>query len=507
MSTDALELNVPAAAEPGSAGSPTPPEVGLAPPPPTEPETLRTKAVRGTKWGVGGQTVGMLLRLVSNLTLTRILSPEIFGLMALINSILIGLHMITDVGVSASIMRSPHGEEPRFLHTAFSIQVARGLLVAVTVLLLAGPTAGFYEDDRLFGTILMVAIMPVLYGFVSTRQSLAMRHMDVRRNTLIELGSQVLQLVVNIGLALWLRSVWALVIGSLVQALVYVVLSHTMLPGPRDRFGWDRPAARELYDIAKWITLSSATAFLASRFDVMALGKLIPKDDLGVYSQAVFVASVPFQLVLPLVDSVLLPATSAQLRDDAGNFAAATRSSRRTVLRALLFLVLAAGLAAPGFYYVALDHRYHDAGWQAQLCITAVWFMCLSESASRILLALGSARPMAVGNLVRFGGTSVGVLAGFWLAGLPGAVLGSALGPLIAHGSMLRSLHKHKVKLLDVELQYTLLCFGLLALGAELPRLIAPYVGFPSELVSIPTGIAILLPLGLWAYTKTRDAL
>lgn len=500
--SDALEVDAPQSAEASAIAEPLPAAV----PPAAEGDSLKSKAVRGTAWGVGGQTISMVLRLVSNLTLTRLLSPEIFGLMALISSLLIGLHMITDVGVNSSIMRSPRGEEPRFLHTAFTVQVVRGLAVAVCFTLLGYPMARFYEDDRLFWTVIAAGIIPALHGFVSTRQSLAMRHMDVRRNTMVDLASQVVQLGVNIALALWLRSIWALVIGGMVQTTTMVLLTHLYLPGARDRFGWDKAAAKELYEIAKWITLSSATAFLASRFDVMALGKLITKDNLGVYSQAVFVASMPYVLVAPLVDSVLLPAMSAQLRAGEAGFGEATRRSRGVVLHALMLLFLGAGLAAPGFYYVALDPRYHDAGWQAQLCITAVWFMCLSESASRILLALGTARPMAVGNLVRFGGTAVGVLAGFHFFGLPGAVLGSAVGPLIAHGVMLANLRQMHVHLIDIELKYTLLCFSLLAFGAYLPHWIAPRVGIASELVSIGTGIAILIPLGLSVLKRTRGA-
>jgi O-antigen/teichoic acid export membrane protein len=66
------------------------------------------------------------LRLGSNLILTRLLFPEAFGLMALVQVFLTGLQMFSDFGLQASVIRSSPRRGSGFLHTAWTVQILRG---------------------------------------------------------------------------------------------------------------------------------------------------------------------------------------------------------------------------------------------------------------------------------------------------------------------------------------------------------------------------------------------
>ena len=64
---------------------------------------LGARLIRSTGWVAIGYAASQAIRLFSNLILTRILFPEAFGLMALITVFLVGLNMLSDIGVSPSI--------------------------------------------------------------------------------------------------------------------------------------------------------------------------------------------------------------------------------------------------------------------------------------------------------------------------------------------------------------------------------------------------------------------
>ena len=67
-------------------------------------EGVRARALRGasmTMIGFGGSN---FLRLVSNLILTRLLFPEAFGLMALVQVFMSGMQMFSDIGIKTAIM-------------------------------------------------------------------------------------------------------------------------------------------------------------------------------------------------------------------------------------------------------------------------------------------------------------------------------------------------------------------------------------------------------------------
>ena len=77
------------------------------------------------------------IRLLSTLLLTRLLEPEAFGLMTLAWVFLTALGMLSDIGTGPSVVRSPRGDQPEFLDTAWSIHAVRGLWIGAITLLLA----------------------------------------------------------------------------------------------------------------------------------------------------------------------------------------------------------------------------------------------------------------------------------------------------------------------------------------------------------------------------------
>jgi O-antigen/teichoic acid export membrane protein len=169
-----------------------------------------------------------LLRLGSNILLSYLLFPEDFGTMALVLTFLVGLQMFSDVGVGAAIVRSPRGDDPRFLDTAFTVQAIRGVLLWLAALVLAPGFAWFYKNPALADYLPVAAFQAVLAGLYSTRIFAAERSLAIVRKVACDVAAQALAIGVMLALAYLWRNVWALVIGGLVQPLAVMVLSHTV---------------------------------------------------------------------------------------------------------------------------------------------------------------------------------------------------------------------------------------------------------------------------------------
>src|SRR6056297_1078407 len=88
-------------------------------------DALRTRAIKSAIWTVGGIMTSQILRLISNLILTRILFPEAFGTMALVLVFITGLAMFSDLGIHTSIIQNDRSREPAFLNTAWTLQIIR----------------------------------------------------------------------------------------------------------------------------------------------------------------------------------------------------------------------------------------------------------------------------------------------------------------------------------------------------------------------------------------------
>ena len=90
---------------------------------------LKRRVVSSLAWSLTGFGTQQVLRFAFNLILTRLLLPDAFGLMALIDLFILGLYMFSDVGLGLSIVRSHRGDDPHYLNVAWSVQIVRGLVL------------------------------------------------------------------------------------------------------------------------------------------------------------------------------------------------------------------------------------------------------------------------------------------------------------------------------------------------------------------------------------------
>ncbi|MBD3662402.1 oligosaccharide flippase family protein [Sulfitobacter sp. TSTF-M16] len=395
--------------------------------------------MRSASWIVLGYGASQAIRLASNLILTRLLFPEAFGLMALISVITVGLTLFSDVGIAPSIAQSKRGDDPPFLNTAWTIQVARGFLLWGLAWLLAAPVAAFYGQADLAVYLPIAAMALAIQGFSPTRIETAHRHLLMGRVTALDLISQVIGIAVMIVLAVIWQSVAALVVGGVVQAVARLVLMHFGLPGVRNRFGWEPAAGRELVSFGKWIFLSTLFWFFASQGDKAILGKFLTLESLGIYNIGYFLASFPLLLGLNVTGRVMIPV----YREGA---APARVSRLRYALSAgVIGLLMVMALLGPWLTDLLYDARYGHAGGIIVILSVALIPQVIGMTYDQAALAAGDSRRFFMSSAAR-SSLQVGfLLIGAAQAGVLGAMIGMGLALLISHAVLIWLARVHGV--------------------------------------------------------------
>jgi O-antigen/teichoic acid export membrane protein len=470
-----------------------------------KPSSLSKRVRRGTLISMSGQLSINAIQLGSNLILTRILMPQAFGLMAIVNLICDGLQQISSIGIQPAIIRSPHGLEPKFLQTAFTLQVMRGVLLCVIGLFLAYPLALLYEESQLTGLICAASLSALILGLQSIHWATTTRALKLERTMAIQAGSRLFSALTTIAFALAYQSVWALVIGLIAGNLFRVGLSHLFLPGERSRLEWDRDSAGEILRFGQWILVSTFLGFLAIRLDIALLGRLLPLEMLGVYSVGVLIPNIIRQLASIGIQRVLMPALSELYRIDGGSLNRTLVMARRLLLPVASVLALSCVAVSPAFFRYLYDARYHDAGWIAQLTALSLWFGFLQDTGGRALLVLGHSRAWAICVAVRTLTTAAGALIGFSIAGLPGLIVGVGSGAAAGYFSVAICLAPHGIRVIAMDLRHTgVTAMAALAVGLG-PRLI-PIEGLPLPLATLLVGTVVLIPYGLWTLLRLLES-
>jgi O-antigen/teichoic acid export membrane protein len=401
--------------------------------PSTSSTAIRSRAGRSALWTLSGYAGGQGLRLVGNLILTRLLFAEAFGLMALVAVFMTGLALFSDVGIGPSIIQNKRGDDPRFLNTAWTVQTVRGAALWIAACIGAAPFAAFYGEAQLAWIVPISGLAALLGGFNSTKLFTANRHLKTSLNVIVELSSQFAGLVAMVTWALVSPSIWALVSGGLVTSATKMVLSHVLLPGDRNRFCWDKDAARELFAFGRWIFFSTLLTFLVMQSDRLIFGKMIPLSLLGVYSIALMFATLPSIVAGYVGNQIVFPLYSRihQSGEDLGPVYRRTRWAAMLLGGTILSVLITAGPSLIGTLY---DERYHDAGWILQLLAVGAWFGVMDATNTASLLARGKARVLVLANASKLVAMIALIPLGYSIAEFPGAVAGFAASELVRYG-------------------------------------------------------------------------
>ncbi len=405
--------------------------------------SLMRRAMRSSAITVMGFGAGQVIRLASNLILTRLLFPEAFGMMAMVSVFLMGLAMFSDVGVGPAIMSSKRGDEADFLNTAWTIQIIRGLSLWVVACALTYPISRYYGEPDLIYYLPVAALTLLINGFNPTRLETANRHMQAGRVTLIEVATQVVGIVTAVWFAWWLQSVWALVISGIVAALAHLAMLNFGLPGAANRIRWERPAAQELIHFGKWIFLSTVCGFAIGQADKVIIGGYLTLADFGLYNIAFFLASFPFMLGGMVMRRLLIPIyRESPPLASAANFAR-LRKMRVAATGALTVLTLLLAFGGVWLVQVMYDVRYQNAGGIVVLIAALQMPALIIMTCDQAALAMGDSRRFFVLTLVRAVLVVAGMLIGLEYAGLIGALIGQGLANLAAYPVLVWLLARH----------------------------------------------------------------
>lgn len=386
-------------------------------------KSLKQQAIWGTIWTLLGYGSSQGLRLVSNLILTRLLFPDLFGLMALVQTFITGLHLFSDIGIRPSIIQNSRGDEPEFLNTAWTVQVLRGFGLWVCCLLLAWPLAAFYQKPQLLWLIPVLGITTIFDGFTSTSVATLNRHLKIAKLTRFEFIVQLISTCIMVVWAYYSRSIWALVGNSLIAGSLKMVWSHHLGQPYTNRFAWDESALKELRSFGQWIFVSTAMTFLATQTDRLILGRLFPLELLGIYTIAFTLSDLPQAVIQAVSGNVIFPVIAQQSHLPRPELRHKLLRKRQPLVLATVFGLAVLICFGDMLIKLLYDSRYLQAAWMLPILALGNWPRILPMSTAPVLIAIGKPLYGAVGNFLKFIYMLVLLPLGFKAMGPLGAVL------------------------------------------------------------------------------------
>lgn len=310
---------------------------------------LGSLARRGVAWSSFQIGARHVLGIGVTAVLARILTPGDYGLVGMVTTFTVLLQSLADGGLSWATVQRKHLTMGQ-VHNLFWANVGLGLLMWALCALVGPGLVWFYARPELTMIALALGASFFLTGLSVQPLALLQRRMAFGRRTAVELGSQAVSAGVGISMALAGFGYWALVGQSLASSATTLVIAFSLAgyrPG-RPRAG---QSTLDLVKFGGYLSLAGVLLYFARNFDNVLIGKFEGADELGLYTRAYFLMTLPTMLAVGTIGRVLIPALSS-IQHDRERLGRAYRQALLAI--ALVGCPIAAGLAVTAHEAVLL---------------------------------------------------------------------------------------------------------------------------------------------------------
>ncbi|QLH72367.1 lipopolysaccharide biosynthesis protein [Rhodopseudomonas palustris] len=366
---------------------------------------------------VASRLITRCIDLITLSLLGRLLTPADFGIVAIAMSVIFIVEAVMEIPIGVALIRVRNPTK-RHYDTAFTVGLLRSCALMVVVTALSWLIAELYRDERLIWLIAVLGTAPAVRSLGSPRITEFTRRMDYRPIVALEAMGKLTSLVVSVVVAWCTGSYWAIAVGTIATPLTIAVASHIAF---RYRPRLSLAEWGEFSAFVRWSTINQLVGAMNWQIDQLMLGRMVSRQDLGRFSMASNLASLPTQVIIVQLLNPLTVAFSL-IRDNPTRLKDAYRASAAMIVCVGLPVLIGLGLVADPLIRLVLGEK-----WIVISPIVA--FMALSiipslfvSPLSPLLMSLNRTQalfPIALSELLF---KMPILLVAIWLFGMEGAV-------------------------------------------------------------------------------------
>lgn len=288
-----------------------------------------------------------LIGLISTIILARLLTPDDFGIAAIAMSVFALVNIFTQFGFETVLIQKEAVSRDDY-NTAWTCNLLFGVVAAIILLLSSGYIGEFYENVNIAYVTTATSLLFVLHGLKNIGVVDFQKNLTFDKEFKLHIIPKFISFFFTIGLAIYLRSFWALIVGSILLKTMEVISSYLMHPF---RPSFSLKKSKELFSFSKWLFANNLFGFLDARSPELVLGKLMSPHAAALYSLSSEIGKLTTAEVVANLNRAIYPGYSKvssnidQLRD-------LYMDSVRVI--ALLAMPLGAGVALVAVYIVPI---------------------------------------------------------------------------------------------------------------------------------------------------------
>lgn len=374
-------------------------------------------------WTALGTYSSQLVAFVVAAVLGRLLSPEDFGIIALLLTCSGFLSLFTKGGFAAAIIQNK-GFSEKDLKTVIMMSLFAGVIFSLLFALCSKPISVFFDNKSLERVIQVSSLSLLFTSLMQVPAGIMLRDFKNKQFAFVLLIASLLSGVIAILMAAQGAGYWALVAQIVIRPFISLVLGFAMLrilPLP----AFDPLIVKRVYGYAFNLVVFDATNYWARNLDNLMIGRFWGMSQLGFYSRAYAI----FMLPLHMLSGVISPVLHSALVSERNNL----ELVRIRFLKAVKYVcnVSFPAMAVASVYSSDIIEFVYGPGWDESAVVFSILAVAgMTQPATSLTGAVFKARNKTRW-LVNVGFLNTAVFAFGFLIGLPHGIIGIAWAYLI----------------------------------------------------------------------------
>lgn len=333
---------------------------------------LKTKAAKGFLWSGIERILTQGVTFVLGLIVARLLTPDDYGLVAMITVFIAVTNIFVDCGFSSALIRLPERTKVDE-STAFFTNIAVGIVAYIILYLCAPLIASFYEEKTLVSIIRTVGITLIFNSFAIIQQTVLMCKIDFKTQAKISLFFNLISGLIGVILAYTGFGVWALV-AQTVSSSLFRTLFLWLWVQWRPGYTFSVISFKKLFSFGSRLLISGLLDTGYRNIYLLLIGKYYSAVSLGYYTRAIQFANFPSSNLSDIIQRVSYPVLSLVQADDEQ-----LKSGYRKILELSAFitfpLMIWLAVAAQPLITILLTDKWIDAVSYLQIiCFAMMWY-------------------------------------------------------------------------------------------------------------------------------------
>lgn len=257
-------------------------------------------------WRWGSQALSQIITWTTTIVVVRLLEPHDYGIFAMTQALLAALAVFNGYSFATSLIHAREIDDRR-VGQVFGLLICSSLLLASLQVLAAPLAADYYNQPVLTDILRTQALIYLTTPLIALPSSLLARGLQFRNQAVVNLCCAVCGASTALILAWNGYGVWALVWAPIVVFTTRAI-GLTIATGRIVRPIFDFRGARDILGFGSALTLCQIFWIIQNEADIVIAGRLFAPHDLGIYSEALFLALIFTGRFLPPLNEVAFPA-------------------------------------------------------------------------------------------------------------------------------------------------------------------------------------------------------